>query len=280
MQRLTRQIFFKQTLFSVALLTCATIAQAASPWMRSEAEGYYWAGLNYSTGEQRWDNSSDLKDTDCRNSDWYMHHKVEYGYSYYYTLIAGLSASSANCGDDSLTEMGDLTLGIRGRLDKYSNGKSWEITTIIPTGYDRNNSSRPGNGRFAIEGGVAWLFRKGEASTSLWSWQGGASIRLWQGPPADQFLSYLSVHRRIATVGRVGVRINGDFSFRNESPEKIKFENRTRLTDFDKLKVAVSWSNHINRRWSYQTSIGHVLWGRNVTNSLIVGVNISHNWNR
>ena len=281
MQRLVNSKRFKQGLFGVTMLTCASIVQAASPWMRSEAERFYWAGITYSTGDQRWDDKSNQKKVGCRNSDWYMHQKVEYGYSYYYTLIAGLSTASANCGDDNLTGVGDLTLGIRGRLDKYSNGKSWEITTIIPTGYERDNSSRPGNGRFGIEAGVAWLFKEGERELAdPWSWQGGIAIRLWQGPPADQFLSYLSVQRRIAAVGKIGLRISGDFSFRNESPEKTKFENRTRLTDFDKLRAAVSWSSRINARWSWQTSIGHVLWGRNVTDNLTVGLNISHDWSR
>lgn len=279
MQKLVNQRLFKQSLFSMLALMCVGITQAASPWMRSEAERFYWAGITYSTGDQRWDNNNNREAAGCRNNDWYMHHKYEYGYSYYYTLIAGLSAASANCGDDNLTGVGDLTLGIRGRLDKYSNGKSWEITTIIPTGYERDNSSRPGNGRFGIEVGVAWLFKEGELANP-WSWQGGISIRRWQGPPADQFLSYLSVQRRIAVVGKIGIRISGDFSFRNESPEKTKFENRTRLTDFDKLRAAVSWSRRINARWSWQTSVGHVLWGRNVTDNLTVGLNISHDWSQ
>ncbi|MCF6235759.1 MAG: hypothetical protein L3J70_05200 [Gammaproteobacteria bacterium] len=281
MQKLVHRRFFKQSLFGVVTLICASIVQAASPWMRSETEKYYWAGISYSTGDQRWDDNSDLKKAGCRNSDLYMHHKFEYGYSYYHTLIAGLSVASANCGDDNLTGVGDLTLGIRGRLDKYTNGKSWEITMIIPTGYERDNSSRLGNGRFGIEGGVAWLFRsKNRGVPSPLSWQGGTSIRLWQGPPADQFLSYLSVQRQITTVGKIGLRISGDFSFQNESPEKTKFENRTRLTDFDKVRAAISWSSRINARWSYQTSVGHVLWGRNVTNNLTIGVNISHDWSR
>ncbi len=279
MRKLMKQRRFKQGLLSLALLTGVAIAQAASPWMRSEGDRYYWAGTSYSTGDQFWDGESDLQDADCRNNDWKTFHKFEYGYSYYSTLVAGLSAGSVRCGDDELTGVGDLTLGIRGRLDIYSNGKSWEITAIIPTGYDRNNPSRLGNGRFGIEGGVAWSSReRGRSMLSPWSWEGSTSIRLWQGPPADQFLSSFSVRRRITAVSGISVRISSDISFRNESPEKVKFENRTRLTDFDKIRAAISWSSRINTRWSYQTSMGHVLWGRNATNNLTVGLNISYDW--
>lgn len=270
----------KQQLFSMILLAGVGIAQAASPWLRSEGEKYYWAGINYSTGDQRWDNDSDLEDAGCRNNDWYTHQKIEYGYSYYHTLVAGIDAASVHCGGDDLTGVGDLTLGIRGRLDKYSNGKSWEITAIIPTGYDRNDPSRLGNGRLGIEGGLAWLSSSGEAeSSSPWYWGGGGAVRLWRGPPADQFLGYLTVHRRLTASGGIGLRVNADISLRNESPEKTKFENRTRLTDFDKINAKFSWSSRITPYWSYQTTVGHVLWGRNARHNLTIGFNISRHWN-
>ncbi len=280
MQKLINKRFLKRSLLSVVMLNCVTIVQAASSWMRSEGDLYYWTGTSYSTGDQFWNEKSDLVASGCRNNDWKTDHKVEKGYSYYYTLVAGLSAASVRCGDDNLAGFGDLTLGIRGRLDKFTNGKSWEITAIIPTGYDRNNSSRLGNGRFGFEGGIAWSSRSGGRASNLWSWEGSTSIRLWQGPPADQFINSFSVRRRITEAGGVGLRISSDVSLRNESPEKVKFENRTRLTDFDKVRAAISWSSRINARWSYQTSIGHVLWGRNATNNMTVGLNISHDWSR
>jgi len=280
MQKLIKQRFLKQILLSIAMLSGVAIVQAASPWMRSEGDSYYWTGVSYSTGNKFWDDKSNLNDADCRNKDWKSYHKFEYGYSYYSTLIAGLSAASVRCGDDSLAGMGDLTLGIRGRLNKYRNGRSWEITAIIPTGYDRNSSSRLGNGRFGLEGGLAWSSRGRAASPSIWYWEGSTSIRLWQGPPAGQFVSSFSIRRRIDNDSGISLRLSSDISLRNESPEEIILENRTRLRDFDKVRLAASWSGRINTHWTYQTSIGHVLWGRNATNNMSVGLNISREWRR
>ena len=255
-------------------------AVAVSPWMLSEKDLYYSGGLNYSTNDKSWDESSHLQDSSCTSNNYRSNQRLEYGYSYYHTLIADLDIVKNNCGNDSYTGLGDLRLGIRGRLNVFRNGRTWELTAIIPTGYSSNDPERPGNGKFGIEGGVAYLSRGEERDVAKrWDFLTGASVRLWAGGPADQFLTYATVRRHFGKNGRLSIGVSGDFSFQNESgTTAANTPGQTQFSDFDKVTAKVSWSNRLNDDWRYRVGASHVVWGRNAGHNLKFGITFSRHW--
>lgn len=267
-------------IFTITFLIFSQQSFAASPWMLSEGEYYYSGGLNYSTGDRSWDSSSHLKNSSCRSKKLSSNQHLEYGYSYYHTLIASTEIIDKDCGDNDYSGFGDLRLGIRGRLDMFSNGKTWELTAIIPTGYSKKNRSRPGNGEVGIEGGLAYLSRGEERDFApRWDFLTGASLRYWFNGPADQFLTYATVRRHIGKSGRISFGISADISFQNEDDVKNNsFADETQLSDYDKVQVKISWANKLNDDWRYKVGASHVVWGRNSGHDLKVGITFSRHW--
>ncbi|MFK8068320.1 MAG: hypothetical protein AB8D52_08745 [Gammaproteobacteria bacterium] len=253
---------------------------AVSPWMLSEGEIYYSAVHSYSTNDRGWDESSQLRDSSCRSQTYRSNHQLEYGYSYYHTLTANLDLVDRHCGDEDYRGLGDLRLGIRGRLNVFENGKTWEVTLIVPTGYSRSNRSRPGNGEFGIEGGLAYLSR-GELRdfAKRWDFITGVSVRLWAGGPADQFLTYATVRRNIGRYGRLSMGVSADISFQNEgSSSQADFIDGTQLSDYDKLTAKINWADRLTEDWRYKVGASRVVWGRNAGQSVKFSITFSRNW--
>ncbi len=269
-------------IFSLLLLPILILPRssfAVSPWMLSEGELYYSGGLSYSTSDKSWDRSSKLRDSSCHSQTFRSNHQLEYGYSYYHTLIANLELIDKHCGDEDYTGLGDLRLGIRGRLNVFENGKTWEVTLIVPTGYSRSNRTRPGNGEFGIEGGLAYLSRGEERDfAQQWDFLTGASVRLWANGPADQFLTYATVRRHIGKSGRLSVGLSADISFQNEGNTRNNFADGTQLSDYDRVTARISWANRLNEDWRYKIGASHVAWGRNAGHSMKIGITFSRHW--
>ncbi|GEM_PF-5007058 len=269
----------KRVLTALFLFLLTPAVSAASPWMWSEGEMYYSGSLSYTTGDKNWNENSNLVDSSCRSRNVNSHQLIEYGYSYYHTLIANLDIVSKDCGGDNYLGLGDLRLGIRGRLDPFRNGRTWEVTAIIPTGYSDTDPARPGNGKFGIEGGVAYLSR-GEYrdSAKRWDYLTGASLRFWVDGPADQFIGYFTLRRYIGRHGYISAGVNAEISFQNEARLPKNLSDQTQLADFDKITAKLNWSDRLSDEWRYSIGASHVVWGRNAGHDLKIGITFSRHW--
>ena len=151
-----------------ALLVCAGLPASveASAWMRSEGELQLSMSLSLSTAEDRWDRDRRLVEADCTTRRRALDVQGEYGYSYYYTVFADAGLTNKECGGEpGESGLSDLTLGIRGRIDPFRNGRSWEIALKPPVSGDDSDTARPGNGEFGLEFGGHFggnLVQKGE----------------------------------------------------------------------------------------------------------------------
>lgn len=253
---------------------------AASPWMLSEGDLTYYGGLSYSTSDSSWDKSSQLEDSDCHSTKTGSHHGVEYGYSYYRTIFARAEMIDKGCGEDSYTGLGNLRIGMRGRLDVFSNGKTWELSAIIPTGYSKENPSRPGDGQFGVEGGLAYLSRGSlREFAPRWDFITSASIRYWFGGSATQFITYATARRKIGETASMSFNLNADISFQNQDDDqRVNFADSTRLSDYDKLTAKISWSDRLDDNWRYNIGASHVVWGRNAGHVFKLGITFSRRW--
>ena len=159
---------------------CAT-AHAGS-YLRSAGELSYSSSLGYTWATRKWDEQRDLQDADCRREYNYNSHYLEYGASYFHTLVGGLLLASSQCGGDSHAGFGDLRLGVRGRTDRYRNHRAWELVATLPT--ERGDASpRLDCGAHGLAGSYA---RKDDLAPGL-ALGSGVGVQLWEGPLAHEF---------------------------------------------------------------------------------------------
>ncbi len=252
---------------------------AAAPWMRSEGEAAWDATLTVVSGDHYWDRQGDYRPLDCRSRNLYLSQGLEYGYSYYHTLFARADLASKRCGRDAASGLGDVELGIRGRLDLYRNGRTWELSVTLPTGYSRTAPSRLGYGRIGLEAGIYGLFKGSEADpVRSWDWEAGTSLRWWQGPPAEQWLGYLRWARRVKPLGKFTLGLDAELSFWNGTDEPTRFVNQSRQAEYDKLTARAAFSRALGEEWGWRVALGDVLWGRNASDDLSISFGIHRIW--
>lgn len=167
----------------VAILVLLAMVDAQATGLRSEEELLYRGTLSYGTATEEWDDDAVTRDIGCRAHNSRFSNRLEYGYSYYYTLFGDLGLADSRCGGDRRRSgLSDLHLGLRGRIDQYLNTQSWELGATIPLQGRQSGRSRVGCGVFGVDGEVS---RKDK----LLPWLNlgyGAAIKLWKSPLAHQ----------------------------------------------------------------------------------------------
>lgn len=251
-------------------------ANAASPWLLSEGMSKLSSSVYYSTADAYWDRDGVRHQGDCRSNNWSLNEHYEYGYSYYHTLFAEATVVDKACGPEQVGGVGDLRLGVRGRLNLYQNGKAWEASVIVPSGYSRDRPARLGYGRFGVEVGFAMRFGVREQTRSHGEY--GASVRLWEGPPADQTQAYLKWSQQLSAAWDGWVKMEGNFSLRNAKEEPIESLDYNRLSDYDVVRLGLGLQWTPRRMWSVDFALYYDLWGRNTGCGTGVGISVSRTW--
>ncbi|RMH52670.1 MAG: hypothetical protein D6682_01460 [Zetaproteobacteria bacterium] len=260
-----------------ALLTI--FPATAGSWMLSQGEVQYGGGITYYTDDSYWDQHSHLISGTCTSHNLYLFQGLQYGYSYYHTLFVETTFALQRCGAVHTTGLGDVRLGIRGRLDVERNGRTWELAAIVPTGYSRTAPRRIGNGRLGVEGGLFFSGQeKGFEEKKRAFVKAGLKARYWFGPPASQLLGYLGGVWRVGSGQSLEGRINGDFSLRDGRPEPISLTNQTQLSDHDRVYLEGKYNHVIMPAWTATFSIGRDVWGRNSGRGTFAALFLSHTW--
>ncbi len=247
---------------------------AAGSWLLSQGENQYTSSLSYSTSTAYWDSSGVLHESGQRSHSWSVNQRYEYGYSYYRTLYLSTDLIHKTSGSGSVSGLGDLMLGVRGRLNRYRNGLAWEAGVIVPTGYSRDRRIRLGYGRFGFEVALAMRFlgrAKSHAEVEV-------KVRHWQGPPADQFRPSLKWVRQLTPNWNGWGEIQGVFSFGNGQLESIPGIDYDRLPEYDVIRVGLGVKHAFRRRWSLGLGLYWNVWGRNAGKSVGGDVSVSRSW--
>jgi hypothetical protein len=267
-------------LVCLLLLLSVWGSASAGSWMRSEGESYYTGSLRYGTGDRYWDSRFKLRDRDCTASNWASEHSYEYGWSYYRTVFVDGELLDRRCGDAHETGFGDLALGVRGRLDPFRNGRTWQVALILPTGYSASSDSSLGHGRLALDLGLAWEINRVPYQPSpRTQWQIGAALRLIEGPPSEQLRGYVKMSHALTPRLGLTAALNGDASLRTgEDRRSFEFVNqRDGVGEYDKLWSTLALSRPLGQ-WSVYGGVTQVLWGRNVAHETGVVIRFSRRW--
>ena len=178
------------------LLALFSAGAGAGSNLFSEKELHYASYLNFGYSRDGWDQDGNLQDSSCDSESQSFSHSLSYGYSYYYTLLGSTSLVHSRCGADQKQGLGDVRIGLRGRLNMFMNDRAWEVGLNIPTNRDIDDPQRIDCGRFGIDGGVA---RRDKLSP--WVSVGGeARAYFWESPLAHQ------AEASISASGPIGLR--------------------------------------------------------------------------
>jgi len=267
--------------FAGGLLLAGTAAQA-SAFMLSEGQNMYTTGITYSTATEWFNQARDKVPQGCTSKDYSWNHSYTYGYSYYTNFFANTSLANQSCGVGAKTAgIGDVQLGIRGRLDNTRNGRTWEVALSIPTGYDNMKANRLGYGRLGLWAGVAWSTQNtGWEETMPSYWEAGTGINYWFGPPATQSKTYLKWSWRLDDQGVNRLVFQGTLklSLQDGRPE-IGVGGFNRFSgDYDAGIISAKYSRRLSDQFTVAVGVGNTIWGRNISASTYGDISLTYRW--
>jgi hypothetical protein len=279
------------------IIGCAFVGSAhAGNWLRNEGETSYSANLKYSTSNKYWDQFGNSLPQGCTSESESLYQNIEHGYSYRYTLIGGIGLDNNHCAaKGSSAGFGDLTLGVRGRLDLERNGKAWEVSAIVPTGYNNQLPLRLGNGRFGVRAGVYFgdrgdlladhyedyssdPYKAAPANMATSSWNYGVDVTFWEGPPADQLGAYIRYGDQLSQDWRASAELKGNWSLGHGTPEPILGVPWLRASWHDVVTAKLDFSRNIGDGWSMSISPEMNVWGRNASQATAISIGLHKLW--
>ncbi|MFA9459279.1 hypothetical protein [Thiohalorhabdus methylotrophus] len=261
---------------AAVLFLVVSPASLAGAWMRSGGEYSYTTGMGYVTHSRYFDSNSRPRPAPCTTRDAYFDQYLEYGYSYYHTIFAGLHTTRRSCGGDRRLDGGDLELGIRGRLNLFRNGRTWEAALLLPSGEGASGPSRPGVEHYGLELGLHGRFAAGGPFHAHRYFSTGAEVRLWEGVPSEHFLTYMEYSWPAGSLD-LQAGLHGNFSLRNGA-DGIGWGSESPVDDYDRIRVRASLGQPLGGEWSVDYKVVRVVWGRNMDASTEVGISFGRTW--
>lgn len=261
------------------LLSHAPSAEAGA-WVRSEGSSLLRLSVGSSSADSEWDRKRRRVNTACDSRRHSVGVHGEYGYSYYHTVFAAAELSSKDCrGGSNVQGLSDLTVGVRGRLDPFRNGRAWEVALKLPISGTSADRDRPGNGEFGIDAGIhirmvpdAYDHAAQRDHKGVWSW--GSGVRLWTGGLAHQAWAYGGWSRDLNDVWGLSTRLAGTLSF---GGSKRDSDGRIR-NDYDKLTASIGLNRSLSQTTSLSVSLSRDLLGRNTDQATGIRLSISRSW--
>lgn len=249
----------------------------ADNWMRSEGEGYYKASLEFDSARSKWNQDNKLQSLPCTTRNWNVNQSYEYGMSYYRTFFGSLDYLDRSCGSSEASGIGDLSLGIRGRLNIYRNGRTWETAVIIPTGYSTTGQTSVGSGLFGLRLGLFGSFGNrhlvnGERGTNI---ELGGNVYLWEGAAPEQFSGYVKYNFAATKNSHFYGSLEGDYALVDRGEDFSSEINRLNDYGYDRLNARFGYATRAGLYWRISFEATNVLWGRNTSDSNSVNVSLS-----
>jgi len=250
----------------------------ADNYMRSEGEGYYTSRLQYDTARDRWDLNSTRVPMNCTARNWTLTQHYEYGLSYYNTVFGSADYLDRTCGIYGASGIGDISLGIRRRLNIYKNGRSWEAEAIIPTGYSTTGNSTIGSGLYGLRLGIFGSFGGNADEGGTPTLETGANIYDWEGTAAKQLTGYIKYNVISSDVRHFYGVIEGGYALTNRNQNTTTTINRVSDYGYDRINTRLGFSTKMTLNWRIAIEGTHVLRGRNINDSNSVVLIFSRNF--
>lgn len=115
-----------------ALLALAMGEARGGAYMRSEGELMHDVRVDYARATREWDAAGNTQRSPCEQHHSSLSTALDYGFSYYLSGFAKFGAAYTECDLQRDAGPSDLSLGIRGRLNTFTNNRSWELEALVP----------------------------------------------------------------------------------------------------------------------------------------------------
>ncbi len=249
--------------------------------MLSEGEQGLYAGLSLSRADSYWDDQRVLQEEGCNSRHWSLQLHYEYGYSYYRTLFVSTSFEKDRCGDESSTGIPDLKLGLRGRVNPFRNGYTWELAMILPINGDTRDRRAPGSGLFGLEAGLYRTYRDDPyvkpftvLTRGIWGW--GLSTTIWSGGGGAELQGELNWRKRLNRLWRFKAWLSGHYALTGTHAGD-HFSSR-KSSDYDELSLGSRLSRHLARNTRVGFVLEQALWGRSTSRDTTLRLEFSRSW--
>jgi len=275
---------FRFFLLLCALLTALQTANA-SPWMRSSGESHIVAIMSQSRADEFWDKNRRLQRDNCESKDVDAFIRYEYGYSYYHTLFTDVKWESDQCGGAESKGIPDIKIGIRGRLNPYRNGRTWQASLTIPIQGDIRNRSEPGHGQFGLNVGMYFQFKPDPylnpaelGQRGYWSWALGT--KLFTGGVAHKAWTNLKWSDSLFNTSfDYGIKLNAEYSIGgDDNNDSFSGGENKRVEDYDVITGTLSFSHKLSKKVKGHVSLSQDLAGRNTNKTTALQVGVSKTW--
>ena len=245
----------------------------ASPWMRSEGRGLVSSSVSYSTDSQLWTEGGFLVPLSEDRLQVVYSLSYEYGYSYDYNLFAGTAFTYRDTGTRVIQGVSSIRIGARGRLQRFRNGRPWQVTALLPARRVNNNPDDPeGGGSYGLHAGLFYRllpdpYEHPFSKFPLGVWGGGIGIATLQsGNAANQVDAYWKWEKRFhRTPFGISFRGTGISSFA-EGP----------LLPYARFQSEGGLSYDLSRMDGVSISYSVDVLGRNITQGSAFQVRFSH----
>jgi hypothetical protein len=257
----------------------------AGNWLRDEGEQSLAARASYSTATQMWNQNGTLVNFGCgTHTNQTLGVTYDYGLSYHYTLFADAGLHNVSCGVNQVSGLGDVGMGIRGRIDQMSNGKAWELKLLVPGGYNANATPlRLGYGEIGLEAGVYFgppfdaydedPYKPGYFPQLDSYWEYGAWTRVYTGAPATVVGGNVKYKHSLTENWKVGPQLGINWTTGKGQPQVNNlFGNRMAYSR--SVKLGVEFSRLIGERLSFHITPELTLMGENTTKAKAISIGI------
>lgn len=258
-------------------------AAVADNWMRSEDEFYFKATLAYDRADERWNQERQLTPISCTSSNLSHYQSYEYGLSYYYTAFGSLNYLERHCGNVDASGMGDVTLGLRGRLNLYRNGRTWEAAAIIPTFYRTTGDATIGSGLYGLRLGVFGSFGNSTTGDELniassSKIELGGNVFFWEGTAPEQFSGYVKFNLARTKKHRLYGAVEVDYALIDRKQEFKQTVNQVDVYGYDRLNLRLGYARRVSLYWQMSVEATQVVQGRNTSKTTGVSLNFSRSF--
>lgn len=258
----------------------------ANAWMQSEGNSVGATGAGYSLSDGFWKKDGELVQYPTRHqqANYYLYY--DYGYSYYYNLFASTSWNYRDSGTSTDSGIDDIRIGIRGRLNVFRNGRTWQITAIIPTRQWGLTGYRPGEGKYGIDAGIFYrllpdLYENPFAKYSGNIFGGGLGTTLRSGGVGGEVWGYGNWQRKLfSPLWYVEIKLSALSSFAGGESGSVDIYGPNDSFHYDQVTSDISLSYHFSRRTGINLGYKRDLWGRNINKNESVHIGISTTWKK
>ncbi len=255
-------------------------ALMAGGYMRSGGQMHLDVGLKLDYGDRFFDKQGHLTSGNC-GSAVSVPLYADYGWSYYTTVFANTSLSYRDCpGSQRAYDLGDTEVGLKRRVDPFSNTLVWHAIAILPTsniGAVRGSSSRSAG----LDLGLHWQPRHDpydlnhERDPYGGSWGFGAGLRTWAEHLPHELWAYAGYGRAISLpdwrLGKGGWSFYGALRYRQSIGQShVTGGAVDSHDDFRVLGADLSLSHRLGKNESLRLTLSRDLAGENryVSNSI------------